>query len=178
MTGLLVIDIQNFYENTLADFEKTCINANKVIGKFRKKKDPVFYIQHIKKVPIINKVIPLEKMKELQIHESVKPIEGEIVIQKYHVNCYRETILLEKLKEKNIKSLVICGMMTHMCVDAGVRASNDYGFDVTVIGDACTTKDLKYRGEVIKARDVHNALLAAFENGYAKVISTEEFLNK
>lgn len=178
MTGLLVIDIQNFYENTLFDFEKTCVNAGKVINKFRGNKLPVFYIRHIKKVPVINKLIPLEKMKEFQIHESVNPLEGEIIIDKYFINCYRETTLLENLKEKKIKRLVICGMMTHMCVDAAVRASNDYGFEVTVIDDACTTKDIKYRDQDIKARDVHNAFLAAFEYGYAKVINTEEFLKK
>lgn len=86
--------------------------------------------------------------------------------------------MLKNLKEKKIKSLVICGMMTHMCVDAAVRSSNDYGFDVTVIDDACTTKDLKYRDQIIWAKDVHNTMLSAFEYGYAKVISTEEFLKK
>ena len=178
MTGLLVIDIQNFYENSLVDFEKTCTNAGKVIDKFRKNKLPVFHIRHIKKVPVINKIIPLEKMREFQIHDNVKPLEGELIIDKYFINCFRETTLLEKLKEKKVKNLVICGMMTHMCVDAAVRASNDYGFNVTVIDDACTTKDLKYRDQVIKAMDVHNTMLAAFEYGYAKVISTEEFLKK
>lgn len=90
MTGLLVIDIQNFYENMLVDFEKTCNNAGRIIDKFRKKKFPVFYIRHIKKVPVINKLTPLEKMKEFQIHESVKPLEGEIVIEKYFINSYRK----------------------------------------------------------------------------------------
>jgi nicotinamidase-related amidase len=128
MTGLLVIDIQNFYENMLVDFEKTSTNAGKIIDKFRKNKLLIFYIRHIKKIPVINKLISLEKMKEFQIHESVKPLESEFVIDKYFINCYRETVLLEKLKEKKINNLVICGMMTHMCVDAAVRASNDYVF--------------------------------------------------
>ena len=69
-------------------------------------------------------------------------------------------------------------MMIHMCIDAAVRASNDFGFEVEVIADACTTKDLKYNEQTVKAKDVHNAMLAAFEFGYAKVINTEEFLKK
>ncbi len=93
MTGLLVIDIQNFYEKTLVNFKKTCENAGKIINKFRENNFPVFYIQHIKKVPVINKLVPLEKIKEFQIHESVKPVEGEPIIQKYHINCFRPQLL-------------------------------------------------------------------------------------
>ena len=70
MTGLLVIDIQNFYENMLVDFEKTCANAAKIINKFREDNLPIFYIQHIKKIPVLDKLVPLEKIEEFQIHKS------------------------------------------------------------------------------------------------------------
>jgi len=177
MTGLLVIDIQNFYEKKLVNFHETCENASKVINLFRDKKLPVFYIQHIKELPVINKVIPINKIKTLNIHKSVRPLEDEIIIQKYFINSFRETNLLELLNKNKIKKIVVCGMMTHMCVDAAVRALNDYGFEVEVIADACTTKDLKYKNQIIKAIDVHNTILAAFEYGYAKVTDTNKFIN-
>ncbi len=42
--------------------------------------------------------------------------------------------------------MIICGMMTHMCVDTTVRAAMDYGYSVKVVGDACATMDLAKQG--------------------------------
>jgi len=52
----------------------------------------------------------------------------------------RNTDLLAQLKKAEVGQLAICGMMTHMCVDATVRAAFDHGFDCTVIHDACATR--------------------------------------
>jgi nicotinamidase-related amidase len=43
------------------------------------------------------------------------------------------------LKENNISKLVICGMMTDVCVASTTRAAMDYGFENTI--DAVTTKN-------------------------------------
>lgn len=67
-------------------------------------------------------------------------------------------------------------MMTHMCIDATTRAAKDLGFNITLIGDACATKDLEIHGERVAARDVHNSFLAALNNTYANVIATEQYL--
>lgn len=60
--------------------------------------------------------------KGVEIHENVKPIEGEKVFQKSYPNSFRETSLLDYLKEKEVIEVTIIGMMTHMCVDATTRA--------------------------------------------------------
>ena len=46
-------------------------------------------------------------------------------------------------------------MQTHMCLEAATRAASDYGFNCTVIEDACATRDLNYGNTTIKAKDVH-----------------------
>jgi len=71
---------------------------------------------------------------------------------------------------------VLCGMQTHMCLEAATRAAADLGFECIVIGDACATKDLKFGDKVIKAEDVHYSTLATFRP-YAKVMDTAEYLN-
>ena len=55
--------------------------------------------------------------------------------------------MITTLEEMGVKKLVICGMMTHMCVDATTRAAKDFGLECIVIGDACATKDLEINGE-------------------------------
>jgi nicotinamidase-related amidase len=67
-------------------------------------------------------------------------------------------------------------MMTHMCVDATVRAAFDYGFNVTVVHDACATRDLTFADETIPAAQVNGAFLAALGFVYAKVVSAAEVL--
>jgi nicotinamidase-related amidase len=71
---------------------------------------------------------------------------------------------------------VICGMMTHMCIDATTRAAKDFGYDSTLIGDACATRALEINGEKVKAADVHNAFLAALNSTYATIKTTKEYL--
>jgi nicotinamidase-related amidase len=48
--------------------------------------------------------------------------------------------------------LVVCGAMTHMCIDSGVRAAHDLGFKCVVAGDACATRDAQFQGTTVKAR--------------------------
>jgi len=63
-------------------------------------------------------------------------------------------------------------MMTHMCIDATVRAACDHGFECIVAADACTTRDLTFAGATVPAAMVQRAFLAALNGTYAQVITT------
>ncbi len=104
-----------------------------------------------------------------EIHDNVAPATGEKVIEKNFPNSFRDTDLLDYLRSEGITDLVVCGMMTQMCVDATVRAAKDFGFSCTVIGDACATKDLEIGGRTVSAADVQTAFLAALNYFYATV---------
>lgn len=161
--GLLIIDIQNFYfegDKKLEGCIEASLVAKKLLTAFRGKGLPVIHVMHGTKS---------------KIHENVAPAEGEKVIVKQNINAFKGTDLLEYLHKTGIKKLIICGMMTHMCLEGGTRAATDYGFDCTVIHDACATRDLTFGNETVKARDVHVSTLATLTY-YAKVISADEFL--
>lgn len=51
-----------------------------------------------------------------------------------------------------------------------------FGFQCTVIHDACATKDLSFKNATIPAVYIHNTILASLNGVYANVISTQEFL--
>jgi nicotinamidase-related amidase len=85
-----------------------------------------------------------------KIHENVKPLDSEKIIEKYYPNSFRDTDLLEYLKSKNVTELVFVGMMTQMCIDATVRTAKDLEFECTVISDATTTRDLEVNGTQVK----------------------------
>lgn len=82
--------------------------------------------------------------------------------------------LEETLRSLSVEQVVICGMMTSMCVDATARAASDLGFVTTVVHDACTTCDLEFNGETIPAPQVHGAFIAALGAAYATILATDE----
>jgi nicotinamidase-related amidase len=177
-TALLLIDIQNDYFKggtmELAGSDKASDRARLLLQKFRKDNLPVVHIQHIATKPSATFFLPGTKGAE--IHDSVKPEADEKLIVKHYPNSFRETELLDYLKGKNISTLVVCGMMTHMCVDATVRAAKDFGFNCIAIGDACATRALEIHGERVEARDVHNSFIAALNGFYSEVKTTSEYL--
>jgi nicotinamidase-related amidase len=63
-----------------------------------------------------------------------------------------------------------------MCIDTTVRCAKDLGLIVTLIEDACTTKDLTWKGYTIPAKIVHATYMASLDGSFAKVMTTEEFL--
>ncbi len=68
------------------------------------------------------------------------------------------------------------GSMSHMCVDGITRAAADLGYSVTVIHDACASRDLEFNGLTVPAAHVHAAFMSALGFAYASVVSTDEFL--
>ncbi|CAG9615104.1 Peroxyureidoacrylate/ureidoacrylate amidohydrolase RutB [Bacillus rhizoplanae] len=176
--GLVLIDIQNDYfpggRCALHEPLKAAENAKKVLDFFRKMNLPVFHVQHISVQEGAAFFLP--NTDGVKIHPDVAPLENEYVVQKNYPNSFRKTNLLELLQRVGIEHLVICGMMTHMCIDTTVRAASDLEFGCTVIEDACTTKDLVFNNENIQAKHVHTAFMSALDNMFAKVIETEEFL--
>ncbi len=96
------------------------------------------------------------------------PVEGEKVISKDQVNAFLDTGLLEALHADSIEALVICGMQTHMCLEAAVRAAHDFGFACTVVQDACATRALQYEEQIIPAKNVHYSTIQTLQGNYAQ----------
>ncbi len=178
--ALLIIDIQNDYfeggANPLNGSLEASINAKRLLTDFRSKSLPVVHIQHFSTRPGSTFFIP--NTNGVEIHENVRPVNDEKVIAKNYPNSFRETVLLDYLQSNGITDLVICGMMTQMCVDATTRAAKDFGFTCEVIGDACATKDLIVQGESVAASEVQKSFLAALNYFYSTVKNTNEYLDE
>jgi len=176
--ALLVIDVQNDYfpggRMELVNSLEAAGAAARLLGCFRKASWPVYHIQHIAGSPTATFFLPGTTGAE--IHPSVAPLPAEPVITKHYPNSFRETGLLERLTTDGIDQLLICGMMTSMCVDATVRAAFDLGFSCTVAKDACATRDLTLDGETVPARQVQTAFLAPLSAVYAQVRSSDAIL--
>jgi len=176
-TALLLIDIQNDYfsggKMKLEGPVEAAQKANELLQCFRDHSMPTVHIQHISLGPDATFFISGDRGTD--INDITAHYEGEPLVQKHYPNSFRETDLLELLKEWEIERVIVTGMMTHMCVDATARAAADLGFNVMVAEDACATRALTYGDTVIPAEHVHKAFMAALKS-YGQVMSVEMIL--
>lgn len=176
---LLIIDVQNDYfeggKMELSKMGDACQNIQKLLSHFRLNGNPVIFIQHLAKRPGATFFIP--GTDGALIHSSVQPKDNESVITKHYPNSFRETSLHEYLQQRQLNELVICGAMSHMCVDTTTRAAFDLGYSCMLIADACTTRDLIFAGQKVKAEDVQLAYMAALSGTFAQVLNTEIYLD-
>lgn len=80
-------------------------------------------------------------------------------------------------RDCDVQEIVMVGAMSHMCVDAVVRAAADMGYPVTVLHDACATLGLSFGGVTVPAAQVHAAMMAAFEFGYGTLKSVDDYFS-
>jgi nicotinamidase-related amidase len=179
-TALLLIDIQNdYFPNGRMPLERSTeasLKAQEVLQAYRTKQQPVIHIQHISTRPDATYFLPCTK--GIEFHPNVQPQKNETIVKKHYPNSFKDTALLNHLIKHKINHLVVCGMMTHLCIDATVRAAYDLGFSISVLHDACATKTLEFNNTPIPATSVHHAFLAALQPTYANVLSVRELLQK
>ncbi|MCK4881157.1 MAG: cysteine hydrolase [Bacteroidales bacterium] len=168
-TALVIVDVQEFYfpggRMQLENSEVAGMNAGLLLDHFRKNEMLVYHVRH-------------NFEPGGNIHPYVKPLGGEPVISKDEVNAFSGTGLFEMMRRDSVDQLVICGMQTHMCVEAAVRAAHDFGFTCLLASDACATRSLQYEEHIIPARSVHYSTLNTIQGTYARVITTDAIIRE
>lgn len=175
--ALLIIDVQNdYFKNGRCELHRpeAALEAVKALQDwFRGEELPIYYVQHISRE---NADFFLPGTEGAELVEALRPRKAELVIQKHHPNSFLETELHMALEKDGVSDLVICGMMTHMCVDTTVRAAYDLGYQVMLISDACATRPLFWNGEEIPADVVQRVFLASMDGIFAGIMTAGEFL--
>jgi len=179
-TALLLIDIQNDYfpggNMEVPGSVEASLRAREVLDFFRKRSMPVIHVRHVSVRPGATFFLPGARGAE--IHENVRPLSTEALIEKNYPNSFRDTPLRAILEKQGVTRLVIAGMMTHMCVDATTRAAFDHGFGCTLVHDGCAARQLSFGGATVPAAHVQSAFLAALNGLYARVVSAGEFISR
>jgi nicotinamidase-related amidase len=67
------------------------------------------------------------------------PADGEPVIDKPGKGAFYQTDLELMLKNREIDTLLVCGVTTEVCVNTTVREANDRGFRCIVLSDCCAS---------------------------------------
>lgn len=75
-----------------------------------------------------------EDIEELdEFGDKIISVSGKIGF-----NAFANTELDTLLREKSIRNVLICGMVTSLCIDSSGRAAYERGYDVTIVSD-CTS---------------------------------------
>ena len=178
-SALILVDIQNDYfpggAMELAGMTQAAAKAQDLLAACRQARRPIFHVQHLALGPGATFFQP--DTAGVEIQQSVRPLPGEALVRKHYPNAFRDTGLLEVLQGAGVEEVIICGAMSHMCIDATTRAAFDNGFRNTVIHDACASRDLTFEGLTIPAAQVHGAFMAALGMRYARVMALKDFLS-
>jgi len=169
-SAVLLIDAQNEYRTgrlPLTGIEPALAEGGRLLAAARDKARPVVHVQHKGRAGGLFD----PETANFAIADPVAPRAEEVVITKALPNAFAGTELEEVLRGLGVKSLIVAGFMTHMCVSSTVRAALDLGFGCTVVAGACATRDLPDgQGGTIAAAELQRAEMAALADRFAVVV--------
>lgn len=136
-TALVVIDLQRAAFDGVrcppVDSASELIrNACTLVDAARTGGHPVVFVQHCEGAGE-----PFEEgTEQWQLHASLVPAPGELVVRKRASSSFEHTGLDARLKALQVDALVLCGLQSEHCVSNTARAALDLGYDVHVAADA------------------------------------------
>jgi nicotinamidase-related amidase len=73
------------------------------------------------------------------------PEPGEPRLTKTSHNAFTTTNLQQRLTERGIRELVVCGIRTEQCCETTARVGSDLGYQVTFVTEATATNPIAHR---------------------------------
>lgn len=183
-TAILIVDMQRDYCCEGGIFDKMGFDLeiprrlasrlNEFVNEARK---ALKYIVHIKMTIMPELASPAMKEQYERVglqrkYDSsygdffgVTPVEGEMIIPKYRYSGFASTYLDKFLRANGIKTLVVVGLSTNVCVESTVRDAFMLDYHVVVPADMTETsspeeKEWSLRtidtffGEVVESKDL------------------------
>ena len=98
--------------------------------------------------------------------DELQPAAGETVIDKPGYSAFARTDLDQRLRVRDIDTLLLCGITTEVCVSSTLRDAVDRGYRCITVGDACASA----------FPDLHDAALRMItvEGGIFGTVSSSE----
>lgn len=169
---LLVVDVQKLITNeNLYNFNAFISNVKLLIDKARENNIEVIYIRHDDGIGQA-----LTKGTDgFEIYEDIAPAWNERIFDKFVNSAFNGTGLLEYLRSKGEKDIVVVGLQTEYCIDATVKCGFEHGFKVLVPEYANTTFDNDFMSGEQSYR-YYNEFM--WKNRYAECISIKETIDR
>jgi nicotinamidase-related amidase len=133
-SALLVVDMQRFFADPAGKGYLSCTaaimpNLKQLLAVFRRARRPVIYTRHAHHPEMLDAGIMvrwwkeniIEGTPESEVITELAPRASEKVVTKHRYSAFFDTDLQTVLRSLRIEDLVICGVMTNMCVESTAR---------------------------------------------------------
>ena len=158
--ALILIDFENEWTDKSSDYFVGDVSdlikkTNKLIDFCRKNNYKIIFTTHIEKD---SDSAFASNSKNVEIIKELHKQNSDVLITKNKISPFYETNLDKHLE--GIDEIVICGILTNLCVRSLAQDAYDRDFKITIIKDCCrafdeethnfTIKDLKATREEIE----------------------------
>ena len=169
-TALLVVDVQELITvDTLYNFAVFRDNLINLISESRKNNVEVIYVRHDDGAGE-----PLSMGKDgFDVADDFAPKAGEKVFDKNVNSPFRDSGLLEYLRSKGVKKLIVTGLQTDYCIDATVKCGFEHGFEM-IVPENCNTTFSNDHMTGEQTYRYYNDFM--WKNRYAKCVKMAEVL--
>jgi nicotinamidase-related amidase len=146
-------------------------NGQAVLAAWRSQGLPVIHVRH-------DSVAPGSTLAPGQpgnaFRPGFEPQGGEPVISKGVNAAFIGTDLDLRLRRLGIRTVVVFGISTDMCVSTTIRVGANLGYRMVLVEDACDCFDLPDgTGGTIPARTNHDVHVATLRFEFAEVVKTQ-----
>lgn len=136
-TALIVIDFQMEYfagpvpgKLLIPDGPAAMAQAQRLIAFADRYRMPVFHIQHLGRA---GDALFAPDSAHSDIHADIKPAAHHALVQKGSASSFVNTELHQQLQARGVKTLIVCGLMTHNCISSTVRDARPLGYRKSVV---------------------------------------------
>ena len=167
---LLVVDTQKAITNSrLYQFDLFESHVKELINKARHNDIEIIFVRHDDGVGN-----ELTKGNDgFEIYDGFQPLNGEIIFDKNVNSAFKGTGLLEYLRQKEEKTIIIVGLQTDYCIDATIKSGFEHDFKIIVPANANSTVDNQY---MTAEQSYHYYNEFMWNKRYAECISFKETL--
>ena len=149
--ALIIVDVQQKIINPIKNHEMILSNIQILLESYE----------------ILGKNIFLSEQNPGKLGETLKnliPNKEFKKIQKTKFSIAYENNIINELSEKGIKSLIICGFESHICIQQSVLDFLKEGFKVYVIADAIGSRNINDHNISLKRMISKGADIASVES--------------
>jgi len=169
--ALLVVDVQRGFEDPALgprDNPHAEDNVSKLIAAWRRRGDPIVFVQHDWQGGPLERGTPGFELKEAVAGEPDLRI-----VKTVHSSFHGDVDLDAWLRERGIDAIAVCGIQTNFCCETTARIGSDLGYDVWFVLDATHTFDIAAPdGELVPAAEIARMTGINLQDEFAEVVTT------
>jgi len=177
-SALIVIDMQRYFLETASHAfipmaTEIVDNVRSLVAEYHRKEFPVIFTRHA----LLQSESPgmmaswwgdnlYDDDEMSRISPALRVEKGDAVVRKTRYNAFTGTDLDGILRRRGVRSLLITGVMTHLCCETTARDAFVRDFKVFFVIDGTATQ----------SEDLQIASLKTLTDGFAIPVTTKEVL--